>query len=152
MKLTLSILPIAIFAGVHAMPNPVERDDVQTVHLTFHGGPASYEMTFPADGKTRQTNSDINVNIIDAPDYNAFSQCTFTTNGEKTLVQSIDSDGSQHIIVGPPQVITAVSCQGFCVPTYGECYDSNGQPVGPCCNGFCAADRCRPWSTATSSS
>ncbi|KAM0425030.1 hypothetical protein ACHAPT_009831 [Fusarium lateritium] len=120
MKLTLSILSISIVTGVHAMPNPVERDDVQTVHLTFHGGPASYEMTFPADGKTRQTNSDINVNIIDAPDYNAFSQCTFTTNGEKTLVQSIDNDGSQHIIVGPPQVITAVSCQGLCVPTYGK--------------------------------
>lgn len=75
--------------------------------------------------------SDINVNIIDAPDYNAFSQCTFTTNGEKTLVQSIDTDGSQHIIVGPPQVITAVSCQGFCVPTYGKWIEPQ-LPVNMC--------------------
>ncbi|KAJ3531261.1 hypothetical protein NM208_g8952 [Fusarium decemcellulare] len=150
MKFTLSILSVALFGGASALPNLNERASVQTVHLTFHGGPASYKMTFPADGKTRKTNSNINVNIIDANDYNAFSQCTFTTKGQKTLVQSISQDGSQHIIVGPPQVIIAVSCHGMCVPTYGECYDSNGQYVGPCCNGFCAADRCRPWNIATS--
>ncbi|KAF4993269.1 hypothetical protein FDECE_13475 [Fusarium decemcellulare] len=118
MKFTLSILSVALFGGASALPNLNERAGVQTVHLTFHGGPASYKMTFPADGKTRKTNSNINVNIIDANDYNAFSQCTFTTKGKKTLVQSISQDGSQHIIVGPPQVITAVSCHGMCVPTY----------------------------------
>ncbi|KAM5347170.1 hypothetical protein ACJ41O_010175 [Fusarium nematophilum] len=150
MKVALSVPSIAIFASALARPGLVERDDVQTLHLTFHGGPASYELSFPADGRRRNTNNGINVNIIDAPDYNAFSQCTFYTDGEKTLVQSIGDDGSQHVVVGPPQPIIAVSCEGMCVPTYGECYDSNGQPVGPCCNGFCAADRCRPWDTATS--
>ncbi|KAF4970247.1 hypothetical protein FZEAL_10082 [Fusarium zealandicum] len=120
MKFTSFILPIVTSAGALARPNLIERDDVQTVHLTFHGGPASYEMTFPADGEPRKTNSDINVNIIDNPDYNAFSQCTFYTDGEKTLVPSIGDDGSQHIVVGPPQPITAVSCQGSCVPTYGK--------------------------------
>jgi hypothetical protein len=113
--------------------------------------------------------SDISVNIIDAPDYNAFQQCTFNTANGKTLVQSIGEGGLQQIVVGPPQPILSVGCQGMCVPTYGElasssckpyewlliiiigeCYNSNGQYVGPCCNGFCAADRCRPWDISTS--
>ena len=62
----------------------------------------------------------MNINIIDAPDYNAFSQCTFYTDGEKELVQSIGDDGTQQILVGPPQPIRSVSCQGMCVPTYGK--------------------------------
>lgn len=116
------------------------------------------------------TDNDISVNIIDTPDYNAFSQCTFYTDGEKTLVQSIGDNGEQQIVVGPPQPIRSVSCQGMCVPTYGKehpilgcvfvlhfltshligmCYDTNGQYVGPCCNGFCAATRCRPWDIST---
>ena len=33
----------------------IEERDVQTVHFVFHGGPASYEMTFPADGISRPT-------------------------------------------------------------------------------------------------
>lgn len=78
--------------------------------------------------------SDIAISIIDAPDYNAQTQCKFKTDGEQTLVQSIDTTtGAQHIILGPPQPIRSVSCLGSCVPTYGDCY-VNGQPVGPCCN------------------
>lgn len=87
----------------------------------------------------------MNINIIDAPDYNALSQCTFTTAGEKTLVSSINTQtGMQSIVVGPPQPIISVSCQGSCTPTYGVCYE-NGMFTAPCCNGFCAATRCRPW-------
>ena len=84
------------------------------------------------------------MSIIDAPDYNALSQCTFNTVNEATLVGHITEDGQQQIIVGPPTPITSVSCEGMCVPTYGEC-TKNGQYVGPCCAGFCAGTRCRPW-------
>ncbi|KAI5463962.1 hypothetical protein BGZ63DRAFT_481218 [Mariannaea sp. PMI_226] len=150
MKFTQTFLAIATLSWATARPNLIPRADVQTVKLTFHGGPASYTMEFPADGQTRQTNSDISVNIIDTPDYNAFSQCIFNTAGEKTLVRSIGQNGLQQIIVGPPQPILSVSCHGMCVPTYGECYNTTGQYVGPCCNGFCAADRCRPWDMSTS--
>ncbi|KXH62827.1 hypothetical protein CNYM01_03688 [Colletotrichum nymphaeae SA-01] len=129
-----------------SLSHPLEdRDAPQTVHLTFHGGPASYEMTIPADGQIYPTNNDISVNIIDAPDYNALGQCTFYTNGEKALVGGITSQGLQQVIIGPPQPVTGVSCLGICVPIYGMCYDLNGQWVGPCCNGFCAGTRCRPW-------
>ncbi|KAL2016604.1 hypothetical protein VTK56DRAFT_3261 [Thermocarpiscus australiensis] len=132
-------------ASVSAMPLD-ERDDVQTVHLTFHGGPAQYTMAFPADGNVYPTNNDIAVSIIDAPDYNADTQCKFHTqgDGEVTFASSISPEGVNQILVGPPQPITGVSCQGMCVPTYGDCY-RNGQYVGPCCSGFCAADKCRPW-------
>ncbi len=33
-----------------ALSSPLENRDVQTAHLTFHGGPASYELSVPADG------------------------------------------------------------------------------------------------------
>ncbi|KAK3306205.1 uncharacterized protein B0T15DRAFT_557025 [Chaetomium strumarium] len=123
---------------------PLEERDVQTVHLSFHGGPVQYDMAFPADGNIYPTNNDFSINIIDAPDYNAFSQCQFHTQGEATFASSISPTGANQIMVGPPQPITGVSCQGMCVPTYGDCY-INGQWVGPCCSGFCAANKCRPW-------
>lgn len=95
---------------------------------------------------TNNTDADSNiaVNIIDAPDYNALYQCTFYTAGEKALVGGITSTGVGQVIIGPPQPVTGVSCFGICIPTYGDCY-RNGQYVGPCCNGFCAANKCRPW-------
>jgi len=46
--------------------------------------------------------------------------------------------------VGPPQPIDSVTCSGTCLQTYGDCY-VNGQYVGSCCNGYCAANKCRPW-------
>ncbi|KAK1760055.1 hypothetical protein QBC47DRAFT_366306 [Echria macrotheca] len=134
---------LALALGL-ASATPIQERDVQTVHLTFHGGPASYSLAIPADGKVYPTNNGISVNIIDAPDYNALSQCTFYTPGEKALVGGIDSKGVGQIIIGPPQPVTGVSCQGVCIPTYGDCF-INGQYVGPCCNGFCAANKCRPW-------
>lgn len=87
----------------------------------------------------------IAVNIIDAPDYNAPINCKFYTPGQKTLVGSISPTGVGRILVGPPQPIRAVSCLGMCVPNYSNCYDTNGQYVGDCCNGYCAATKCRPW-------
>ncbi|KAL0938473.1 uncharacterized protein CTRU02_205083 [Colletotrichum truncatum] len=122
-----------------------ERDVFQTVHLTFRGGPASYQLNIPADGQIYPTNNDLSINIIDAPDYNAIYQCTFHTNGEKALVSGITPQGIQQVIIGPPQPVTGVSCFGFCVGTYENCYGSDGQYIGPCCNGYCAANKCRPW-------
>ncbi|KAK0712630.1 hypothetical protein B0T26DRAFT_741665 [Lasiosphaeria miniovina] len=144
MKCLASILALGLAALASAAPLE-DRDAPQTVHLTFHGGPAEYSMAFPADGNLYPTNNNIAVNIIDAPDYNAFYQCTFYTPGDKTLASSISPTGVGEIFVGPPQPVTGVRCLGFCVATYSDCYNSQGQYVGPCCNGFCAANKCRPW-------
>ncbi|KAI1772194.1 hypothetical protein F4818DRAFT_179085 [Hypoxylon cercidicola] len=150
MKFTSTILlSLGLVAGAYTHPVE-ERGDVQVAHLTFHGGPASYDLAVPADGTLVYTNNDLSISIIDAPDYNAGTQCIFNTAGEKALVSSIDTQtGMQSLIVGPPQPIISVSCLGTCVPTWGECY-SNGQYVGACCNGFCAATRCRPWNISSS--
>ncbi|KAI0835053.1 hypothetical protein F5Y06DRAFT_277267 [Hypoxylon sp. FL0890] len=144
MKFSSSVLfTLGLVASSSA--HPLDERDVQVAHLTFHGGPASYQLAVPADGTVVNTNNGISVDTIDAPDYNAINQCTFNTASQKTLVSSINTQtGLQSIIVGPPQPIISVSCQGSCIPTYGECY-TNGQYTGPCCNGFCAATRCRPW-------
>ncbi|ORY61751.1 uncharacterized protein BCR38DRAFT_441035 [Pseudomassariella vexata] len=90
-------------------------------------------------------NNSLSISIIDTNDYNAISQCTFDTDGDKTLINGITPQGMQQIMVGPPQPITGVSCYGMCVSTYGECYDANRQYFGPCCNGYCSATRCQPW-------
>ncbi|KAI4865978.1 hypothetical protein F4820DRAFT_418278 [Hypoxylon rubiginosum] len=148
MKFSSTVLfGLGLVAGSHA--HPLEERDVQVAHLTFHGGPASYDLAVPADGTLVYTNNDLSISIIDAPDYNAGSQCTFNTAGDKALVSSIDTQtGMQSLIVGPPQPIISVSCQGSCIPTYGACF-VNGQYTGACCNGFCAATRCRPWNISS---
>ncbi|KAJ4289911.1 hypothetical protein N0V88_006706 [Collariella sp. IMI 366227] len=134
---TLLVSALGLLASTSAVP--LEERAAQTVNLIFHGGPAQYTMTFPADGTVHATN-----NNIAPPDYNAFYQCTFHTVNEATLASSISGSGVNQILVGPPTPITGVSCQGTCIPTYGDCY-VNGQPVGTCCAGYCAANKCRPW-------
>ena len=54
----LSILApaLGLLATTSAMPLE-ERDDVQTVHLTFHGGPAEYSLAIPADGTIHPTST-----------------------------------------------------------------------------------------------
>lgn len=47
---------LGLLASTSAMPLE-ERDDVQTVHLTFHGGPAEYSLAIPADGSFHATST-----------------------------------------------------------------------------------------------
>jgi len=65
------------------------------------------------------TDNDIAISIIDAPDFNADVQCTFYSAGEKAIALSVNGQGLQQLLIGPPQPITAVSCTGTCVATYG---------------------------------
>ncbi|KXJ88471.1 hypothetical protein Micbo1qcDRAFT_166512 [Microdochium bolleyi] len=118
------------------------------VHIPASYFPSPLTGTLPPSSNT---DSNLNINLIDAPDYNALSQCTFTFDAVRppALALHLTSAGVQQIAVGPPSVLKSVSCLGACVPTYGMCYDTNGQYVGPCCSGFCAATRCRPWNLST---
>lgn len=131
------------------------------------------------------TDSDLNVNLITAPDFDAYRLCTFKTAGAVTLAPSLtkrpgDVWPVNQIALGPPQKVISVTCSGTCIGVYGEliiqctpysgnglarvnlkrvlttllyigdCYNStNGQYIGSCCNGFCAANKCRPWSTGS---
>ncbi|KAK4168401.1 hypothetical protein QBC43DRAFT_229028 [Cladorrhinum sp. PSN259] len=146
----LAVLATAILSLASASASPVEeRDAAQTLHLIFNAGPVKYNMTIQADGVFHPTfHNDLNVNIIESPDYDIFRFCKFTYvqpgSGTVTLVGSIGNN-NQQVMVGPPTPITGVTCQGFCLTVYQDCYDRNGQYVGPCCNGYCAANKCRPW-------
>lgn len=56
MKFPQSILGLGMLAiAVASAGLDDRRDDVQTVHLTLHGGPESYEMVFKADGTKHKT-------------------------------------------------------------------------------------------------
>lgn len=60
MKLTSLLTPIlGLFTWTASAIPLEERTDqpVQTVRLTFHGGPASYNLTFPADGQLYKTST-----------------------------------------------------------------------------------------------
>jgi hypothetical protein len=46
----LTTLASALGLLASASAIPLEERDVQTVHLTFHGGPAEYSLAIPADG------------------------------------------------------------------------------------------------------
>lgn len=54
MKFTGAIL-IGLGLVATSTAHPVEERDVQVAHLTFHGGPASYDLSVPADGSVVNT-------------------------------------------------------------------------------------------------
>ena len=62
----------------------------------------------------------MSVNLIDAPDYNAISQCVFVTDGPQMLLNNIGELGQHQVVVGPPQPIRSVSCMGACSPMCGK--------------------------------
>lgn len=144
MKFSVATI-LAITGLVAALPAPEleARTGIAVVNLKFQGGPASYSLQVPADGNYYPTNNGLNINIIQTPDFNAYQNCEFHTAGEKALVQGV-IDGVQSIAVGPPQPILGVTCHGTCIPNYSDCY-RDGQYLGECCNGYCAANKCRAW-------
>lgn len=60
------------------------------------------------------------VSLIDAPDYFAQSHCTFKTDSTAFFQGTVSPTGTQQLLVGPPQPIHGVGCQGVCLTTYGE--------------------------------
>ncbi|KAK2591466.1 hypothetical protein QQS21_010842 [Conoideocrella luteorostrata] len=142
------ITSLALFvAAATAAP---AASDVQTAHLTFRPDASheAYKLQVKADGKSVLIADQTPIQLIDAPDYLAESFCKFDTvqPGVK-FTKIIASDNvTQQVVLNPPSAIKGVSCEGMCVTTYGNCYDDHtGQFVGPCCNGLCVANRCRPW-------
>lgn len=130
---------------LHGLPRRRQRLPNQCApFIPFSPFPCQFPRNAQQNSNPSLPDNNIAVNIIDAPDYNAQYQCTFYTPGEKALVGGITPEGLSQVIIGPPQPVTGVSCAGICIPTYSDCF-RNGQYLGPCCNGFCAANKCRPW-------
>ncbi|CAD6443458.1 3de85bb1-28ca-40a6-a6d2-c913737ebea1 [Sclerotinia trifoliorum] len=137
---TLLTLGLAAISGVAAAPT-----DSFNIDITFIGGPASYNLTVPATGYTQLTSNALSVSLIRSSNFDVFHLCTFSFASPATLVNN-----GGIISVGPPTPITAVSCPPTdqrCIPNYNDCYSSTtGQFLGSCCDGFCAANKCRPFS------
>ncbi|KAF8856098.1 hypothetical protein BDZ45DRAFT_692085 [Acephala macrosclerotiorum] len=145
--MNFKILPLFLGLGLAnplGAPITPKRDFAyETLTFTFHGGPASYELTFPADGSTYSTQNDMNVNLIDPGSFNALYSCNFYYNLPSSVTKTpvlASSGNGNEIAVGPPAPIASVACQptgqgGQCLPVYAQC---------EC--GYCAATKCRPTS------
>lgn len=130
-----------------------EEYPINTANLTFYqsSGQLAYHLSVYADGGANPTHDwNTKVGYLDAPDYLASSFCHYEYNlpagaPEPKTRDTIAPDGrTGRVVFDPPTGIRDVRCKGFCVGQQGVC---NGNGVIPkvCCNGYCAADLCRPW-------
>ncbi|KAH8750939.1 hypothetical protein F5882DRAFT_420710 [Hyaloscypha sp. PMI_1271] len=148
--LLLVNLPFLLAAPVTDADPPFAYEQLTFI---FAGGPASYTLTFPADGNTHPTNNDLSVSLIAPGTFPAYYECNFYTPHDATIVLTGMSSAGSNLAVGPPQPITGVACMatgagGQCLPNYASCEWSgqHGTFLGNCCSGYCAATKCRPTS------
>ncbi|ESZ92777.1 hypothetical protein SBOR_6834 [Sclerotinia borealis F-4128] len=110
---TLMTLGLATISGVTAIPT-----DFFNVDITFIGGPASYNLTIPADGQTHAINNPLTISLIRSSNFDVFHLCTFYHDNVAALVNN-----GGVVSMGPPTPVTGVSCQVTdqrCIPNYGE--------------------------------
>lgn len=130
----LALAAAPVLPPAHALPSQTGGDvaapQQQSVTLIFQAGPASYNLTFPADGREHPTGEDaLGVGLVVAPDYDPYRYCTFRTAARggraaalaPSLVQrpGVDAWPVNEVAVGPPQPILAVACSGVCLGVYG---------------------------------
>ncbi|KUJ09707.1 uncharacterized protein LY89DRAFT_787980 [Mollisia scopiformis] len=130
-----TLLPLVTILGI-ASSSPLgpemsaKRDFVyEQLTFTFYGGPASYELSFPADGSTYPTNNALSVSLIDPGTFSALWGCNFyydlpAGTAENPVLTSIGN--GNEIAVGPPATISYVACEptasnGTCLPVYAQC-------------------------------
>ncbi|KAI1827050.1 hypothetical protein F4861DRAFT_495057 [Xylaria intraflava] len=102
------LLGLGLVASTQARPS--SQPPIPVVELTFHGGPASYQLAVPEDETVIPTNNGISVDTIDSPNFDAYNLCVFNTAGKATFTSSVNPQGVQQITVGPPQPILSVAC------------------------------------------
>lgn len=77
----MKFLYSAILAMVTvALSSPLEEREVQVAHLTFHGGPASYELAVPADGTVVQTSKPYHMSIHSSFDTHTHTHTPYTSS------------------------------------------------------------------------
>ncbi|KAJ4396373.1 hypothetical protein N0V93_000592 [Gnomoniopsis smithogilvyi] len=132
-------------------------NSVNSVHLSFVQGSQSYNLMIPADGREYYTDYTMDISLIRSDNYDPFQYCHFKTQGgDVALVSGLaqrtrDFWPINEVAVGPPTPIVSVKCSGFCLAIAEDCTDSQGESTGPCCNGFCAANKCRPYTLTNKS-
>lgn len=155
MQFSTPTLALLLSTLASANPHSARDDAPQTAHFTFHTTSSStYDLDVLTDGSAQITNKNAKVVSVDINDYNAQSQCIFKDASDAEIEGELKIDtetGDQSLSFGEGgKVVKSVSCEGLCIGIYSDCYDpSAGMNLGPCCNGFCAANKCRPWSTGS---
>ncbi|KAJ5041619.1 uncharacterized protein L3040_005197 [Drepanopeziza brunnea f. sp. 'multigermtubi'] len=157
-SLLIALLPLLTAANPLAYPAPDNPFfTYKPLTLTFHGGPATYDLALRADGNTYSVSNPLAVSEITVTpaDFDIYYNCNFyfKDDGGKQVAVTRDADGN-GVHVGPPRAVTGVSCQptgdqGICLPVYATCQwcgGMNGQGgcrLLNCCSGYCAATKCR---------
>lgn len=155
MQFSTPMLALLLSTLTSANPLSARDETPQTAHFTFHSTSSStYDLDVLTDGSPQLTKKDCKVVSVDINDYNANTQCVFKDTSDKEIEGELRIDnetGDQSLSFGEEgKVVKSVSCEGMCLGIYADCYDpSAGMNLGPCCNGFCAANKCRPWSTGS---
>ncbi|MAD85634.1 MAG: hypothetical protein CL912_21950 [Deltaproteobacteria bacterium] len=124
-QFTLLLLPL--LTASTPLGNDQPSFFYKQLDLTFHGGPASYSLSFPADGNTYSTNNGLTINRITNSDFNIFYSCNFyfADDGGKPVATTPSADGKE-VQVGTPRAVTGVNCQptpggdNTCLPVYGK--------------------------------
>ncbi|KAG9254076.1 uncharacterized protein F5Z01DRAFT_116385 [Emericellopsis atlantica] len=147
-------IPLATLFLPLSLGHPT-RPSSQIAHFIFHRASSSdsIALNVTTDGMPAVLQGDSKIKSIDINDYDANQQCIFKAPDDTVIEPKLDIDtetGEQRLVFAEPREVGSVSCRGMCIPVYGECYDSTGMPVGLCCNGVCAATRCRAWNAASS--
>ncbi|ATY62181.1 hypothetical protein A9K55_008943 [Cordyceps militaris] len=133
-------------SALTAAPSPP-----QTAHLTFldRSAAALYQLAVVADNRTYATPPSLPVARIAAPDYNAAALCDLVFAQPAAAPEHvfvIGEDGrTGQVRIEPPTPVAGIRCAGVCVANYGTCNGADGRGPRLCCNGYCAANLCRPW-------
>lgn len=125
---------LVLTSVVNASPFPslLQRQatpSVTTVEMTFVGGPASYLMTFPADGSTHEVppaDSSLSISQIFATGgLDIHSYCSFEFAEAEGVQVVITPNAYGGVDVGPPGPVKSVTClsgngQGTCLAENGK--------------------------------
>lgn len=89
------------------------------------------ETTSHANKGAAAAHDHLDIGLIDAPDYLAYSLCKFKTAGPVKITTKLASDKvTTQLILDPPQPVLSVRCKGMCVGTYStSLYPSSLPPL-----------------------
>ncbi|KAI6780541.1 uncharacterized protein J7T54_000181 [Emericellopsis cladophorae] len=101
------------------------RHSSQIAHFIFHPASSSdlIALNVTTDGVPAAPEGASKIKSIDINDYNANQQCIFKAPDGTVIEPRLDIDtetGKQRLVFAEPFEVGSVSCQGTCIPVYGE--------------------------------
>jgi hypothetical protein len=82
-------IPLITALSAFAAATPTGTDNpsffYKPVTITFHGGPATYDLNMAADGNNYATNNGLNINLITSSSLDIYHECNFYTAAGPSL-------------------------------------------------------------------